>query len=129
MDNFYIACDLGAESGRVMLGSLHKNTLTLSEIRRFQNQPIQEKDSLRWNIPQLYHETLAGLRSIGAHDEPVDSVSCNSWAADYMLFEADGIRFQYPSNWQVARDDAESGWTVTVQSPGTAFFLLTRKND
>src|ERR1017187_1425806 len=42
-----------------------------------------------------------------------------------LLFEADGIRFQYPDSWKLTREDAESGWTVTVQSPATAFFLVT----
>lgn len=90
MDNFYVACELGLENGRVTLGSLHKGKLSLCEMRRFENHPIQEKNSLHWNIPQLYHETIEGLRSVGAHEEPVDSISCNSWGADYMLFESDG---------------------------------------
>ena len=42
-----------------------------------------------------------------------------------MLFQADGIRFQYPDNWQLTREDAQTGWTVSVQSPATAFFILT----
>src|SRR6185295_16082302 len=88
--NFYVACDLGTESGRVMLGSLHRGKLTMSEARRFQTLTIKENDSLQWNIPQLYQETLAGLRSVGAYEEPVDGISCNSWAADYLLFEPDG---------------------------------------
>jgi rhamnulokinase len=90
MDNFYVACDLGSDNGRVTLGSLHRGKLTLCEMRNFQNLPIREKNSVQWNIPQLYHETIEGLRSIGAHEEPVASISCNSWASDYMLFEADG---------------------------------------
>jgi rhamnulokinase len=90
MDNFYVACDLGMENGRITLGSLHKGKMALCEMRKFQNLPIQEKNSLHWNIPQLYHEMIEGLRDIGAHEEPVDSISCNSWAADYMLFESDG---------------------------------------
>ena len=73
-----MACDLGAESGRVMLGSLHQGQLTMSEVRKFQNVPIQEDESFQWNIPQLYQETLDGLRGIGAFEEPIDSISCNS---------------------------------------------------
>ncbi len=88
--NFYVACDLSADHGRVALGSLYKGKLSICEIRRFQNQPVREKDSLQWNIPQLYHETLEGLRGIGAHEEPVDSISCSSWGADYLLFDSDG---------------------------------------
>ncbi len=90
MDKFYVACELGVEQGRVTLGSLHKGKLSLCEMRRFRNEPVREKNSLQWNIPQLYHDVLEGLRSVGAHEEPVDSISCNAWSSDYMLFEPDG---------------------------------------
>lgn len=89
MSKYYVACDLSPESGRVMLGTLSQDTLTLSEVRRFQNLPIQDKDGLQWNIPQLYQETLEGLRAIAAYEEAVDGISCDSWAADYLLFGAD----------------------------------------
>lgn len=41
------------------------------------------------------------------------------------LFQKDGISFQYPANWTLGREDADAGWTVSVQSPDTGFFLLT----
>ena len=41
------------------------------------------------------------------------------------LFRKDGIRFQYPDDWQLTREDADTGWSVSVQSPATAFFMLT----
>jgi hypothetical protein len=41
-----------------------------------------------------------------------------------MVFEEAGIRFQYPDNWRLSREQADHGWTVSVQSPDTAFFLL-----
>jgi len=41
------------------------------------------------------------------------------------LFEKDGIRFQYPASWKLVREDADAGWTVSVQSPDTGFFMLT----
>ena len=89
MSNFFVACDLKAECGRVVLGILNQGALTLSEVRRFENLPIRDKDSLHWNIPQLYEETLTGLRAVGAYEEAVDGISCDSWAADYLLFESD----------------------------------------
>ena len=89
MSNFYVACDLNAEIGRVVLGILSQGSLTLSEVRRFQNLPIRDKDSLQWNIPQLYEETLTGLRAVGTYEEAIDGISCDSWAADYLLFESD----------------------------------------
>jgi hypothetical protein len=42
-----------------------------------------------------------------------------------LVFQADGIRFQYPDSWRLTREDAETGWTVSVESPETAFFMLT----
>ena len=40
-------------------------------------------------------------------------------------FDDGGIRFQYPENWQLEREDSEEGWTVSVQSPETAFAIIT----
>ena len=44
-------------------------------------------------------------------------------------FEEEGIRFQYPENWRLEREDTEEGWTVSLQSPGTAFLMLTLRTD
>ncbi|HEV3202857.1 MAG TPA: hypothetical protein VGY77_00670, partial [Gemmataceae bacterium] len=40
-------------------------------------------------------------------------------------FEDGGIRFRYPENWRLEREDNQDGWTVTLQSPGTAFMTVT----
>jgi len=87
---YYIACDLGAESGRVIEGTLNNGKLALSELHRFPNQPIKDKDSLCWNIPQVFQEVLVGLRKVAEHQDPIASLSCDSWGVDYMLFESDG---------------------------------------
>jgi rhamnulokinase len=89
MSNFYVACDLNAECGRVMLGALNQGALTVSEVRRFQNLPVTDKGSMHWDIPRLYQEILDGLRAIGSYEEAVESVSCDSWPGDYLLFESD----------------------------------------
>jgi hypothetical protein len=44
-------------------------------------------------------------------------------------FEEDGIRFQYPENWKLEREEDETGWTASVQSPGTAFFMVCLRDD
>jgi hypothetical protein len=41
-----------------------------------------------------------------------------------MLFQADGVRFQYPESWSMTREDGDNGWIVTVQRSETAFFIL-----
>ncbi len=90
MKNHYVACDLGAESGRVVFGTLRNDELSISEVHHFDNAPLQDAELLQWNIPQLYQETLEGLRIIGTYEENIDSISCNSWAGDYLLFGSDG---------------------------------------
>lgn len=73
-----------------MLGALNQDSLTISEVRRFPIQPVQDKDSLHWDIPQLYQEILDGLQAVGSYEEAVQSISCHSWAGDYLLFQPDG---------------------------------------
>ncbi len=90
MNHYYAACELGADRGRICIGTLHQDRLTVSEIRRFDNLPLKDKNFIGWNVPQMYHDVLEGLRSAGGYDEPVDSVSCTSSIADYLLFEEDG---------------------------------------
>lgn len=90
MSRYYVSCELGEQSGRILLGTLHKEELTISEVRKFPNEPLQDKDSLQWNVPQLYHEIIEGLRATGLYDEPVDGVSCTSWGGDYLLFDPEG---------------------------------------
>jgi rhamnulokinase len=90
MNNHYVACDLASESGRVVFGTLRKDELSLSEVHHFPNEPIEEEGALQWNIPQLYQETIEGLKLIGSYEENIDSISCNSWGSDYLLFGSDG---------------------------------------
>jgi rhamnulokinase len=90
MRNYYIACDFGAESGRVMLGDLSPGKLVLREAHRFANQPIRDKNGLYWDVPRLFQEMLTGLEKVSQHDDPIAGISCDSWGVDYLLFEEDG---------------------------------------
>ncbi|MCW5552657.1 MAG: rhamnulokinase [Verrucomicrobiae bacterium] len=90
METAYVACDLGAHRGRVLLGNLHQGKLRLSEIHRFDNAPIQVGDDSQWDIAGLYHQVMQGLAEVGRADEPIHSISCSSWGHDYMLFDSGG---------------------------------------
>jgi hypothetical protein len=65
----YIACDLGTESGRVMLGTLADGKLTLEQLHRFPNGPIAVHDTLRWDVLRLF-----ALRSIYATSQSEDAL-------------------------------------------------------
>jgi rhamnulokinase len=84
----YIAIDLGAESGRVMLGSLEGGRLKLAEVHRFPNGPVRLEGTLRWDLLRLWEEIKVGLRKAAALDLPVASVSVDSWGVDYVLGRA-----------------------------------------
>jgi rhamnulokinase len=84
-ENHYIAIDLGAESGRVMLGSLVSGILKLEEIHRFGNGPVRLQGSLRWDALRLWEEIKEGLRKVAARKVSISSVSVNSWGVDYVL--------------------------------------------
>ena len=90
MATHYLACDLGAESGRLMLGSLTEGKLALEEIHRFPNTPLKVDGSLHWDIPFLFEELKAGLRKVGTRGIPIASISTDSWGVDYTLFDPKG---------------------------------------
>ncbi|MEW6160910.1 MAG: rhamnulokinase family protein [Verrucomicrobiota bacterium] len=86
----YLACDLGAESGRLMLGSLDGQQLTLEEIHRFENKPLRIDGALTWNIPELFEQLKCGLKKAAARHLRYSSLSTDSWGVDYLLFDARG---------------------------------------
>ncbi len=86
----YLACDLGAESGRLMLGTLDGGRISLEEIHRFPNTPIRSGDSLRWDVAALFAELTTGLKRAAARGLPLASISTDSWGVDYILFDERG---------------------------------------
>jgi rhamnulokinase len=82
----YLAMDLGAESGRVILGTLEGGRLTLEEIHRFPTGASRIGGSLRWNLLRIFEELKVGLRKVAALKVPVESLSVDSWGVDYVLF-------------------------------------------
>ncbi|MGW1341066.1 rhamnulokinase [Kribbella sp. NPDC002412] len=95
------AVDLGASSGRVMLGSVGDGVLELSEIHRFWNGPVQVHNTLHWDILHLYRSMLEGLHQAG----PVDSIGIDSWAVDYALLDRTGHLLANPTHYRDARTD------------------------
>ena len=88
----YLAVDLGAESGRLIQGVLENETLFLEEIHRFQNTPKKSGDSLHWDLVALQNEISEGLKKAGNQGTPFDSISCDSWGVDYVLYDSQGNR-------------------------------------
>jgi rhamnulokinase len=83
------AVDLGASSGRVMVGTVGPDLLDLEEVHRFPNAAVEVDGTLAWDVRALFREVLAGLRAAAAGG-PVDAVGIDSWAVDYGLLDAAG---------------------------------------
>lgn len=105
-----VAVDLGATSGRVILGRLvpgeHGTVLETKHIARFANDPVRTSDGLHWNLLGLYREVLLGLAA-AEREAPGEilSVGIDSWAVDYGLFR-EGRLLGEPFHYRDARNDA-----------------------
>ncbi|MCA2213237.1 rhamnulokinase [Jidongwangia harbinensis] len=97
----FAAVDLGASSGRVMVGRAGPDTLELSAVHRFPNEPVAVGGTLYWDVLALYRGVLAGLRAAGA----VTSIGIDSWAVDYGLLDGTGALLGNPVHYRDARTD------------------------
>ena len=93
------AVDLGATSGRVMLGHVGHDELSIRMVSRFPNGPVRsESGELRWAISALYEHVLQGLAAAVREQPDVASIGIDSWAVDYALLRGDrmlGEPFHY----------------------------------
>jgi len=99
----FLGFDLGAESGRAVLGRLHHGVLDVREIHRFVNEPVRQNGSLQWDILRLWLEIKRGLE--GASTEPVASVGVDAWGCDYALVGERGTLLQNPYHYRDKRTD------------------------
>lgn len=111
------AVDLGASSGRVMLGEVGPGRLHLVPVARFANTPVRTPDGLHWDVPGLYAEALAGLRqAVRLSAGPLASVAIDSWAVDYGLLR-DGRLLGTPFHYRDERRCAQGPDRVHAQVP------------
>ena len=103
MTAHFLAFDLGAESGRAMVGSLDRGVLGLREIHRFANDPIREADSLRWDIPRLWAEIRRGIQI--ASEQRFESVGVDCWGVDYALLGHTGELVEQPYHYRDRRTE------------------------
>jgi rhamnulokinase len=99
------AVDLGASSGRVMLGRIGDGVLDLIEVNRFVNRPVRVHGTLHWDILALYAGVLDGLRAAGRQTDRLDGVGVDTWAVDYGLLDETGALLGNPVHYRDARTD------------------------
>jgi rhamnulokinase len=97
----YLAFDLGAESGRAVLGRLQSGALNIREIRRFPNEPVRQNGSLYWDVLRLWHEMGRALER--AADARPASVGVDGWGVDYALIGERGNLLENPYHYRDVR--------------------------
>ena len=102
----YLAVDLGAESGRTMIGTLDDGHLSLTETHRFANGPVQLPDGLHWDILRLWADTKTGMGiSSAKFNKNIDSIGLDTWGVDFALLDQEGALLSNPFHYRDARTD------------------------
>ena len=131
MTSRYLAIDLGAESGRVMLGTLEDGRIALEELSRFSNTPIRDGERMYWNIPALFDGIHAGLAKAGALGQAITSVSTDAWGVDYVLIDDAGeimepvFHYRDPRTAEGEKNVlARVDWPTLFEETGIQYMLL-----
>jgi len=90
MKNSFLAIDLGAGSGRAMLGTLTDGILSLEEIHRFGNEPVFIEGHGYWNIEFLFQEIKKSLTIIADRNQTIESIGIDTWGVDFSLLSQEG---------------------------------------
>jgi rhamnulokinase len=100
----YIAIDLGASTGRVLLGRWDGARFDLQELHRFPNDPVTVMGSLHWDVLHLWAEIKQGLARYAARsDEQLDGIGLATWGVDYALLDCAGRLLGNPYHYRDAR--------------------------
>ncbi len=84
----FFAVDLGATSGRTIVGRLGQGNIELEEINRFPNHIIQVGKHYFWDIYALYNNIIEGLKIVAQKGIQIDSIGIDTWGVDFGLLEA-----------------------------------------
>ena len=121
----FLAFDLGASSGRAILGTISDNKLILKEIHRFDNQMVEINGSFYWNIFSLFGELKTGLkkciRDFGIQPE---SVGVDTWGVDIALLDRNGMIVGLPYAYRDPRTDTAMEEVFKIV-PRKELYLMT----
>ena len=89
MENYYLAVDIGASSGRHILGTVKDGTISLEEIYRFENGMEKRNGHLCWDVESLFHEIKMGMKQCAVQGKIPCSMGIDTWAVDFVLLDRD----------------------------------------
>ena len=93
---YYFAVDLGATSGRTIIGSIEDGRFCLEEVTRFPNNLIEQGGHFYWDIYALYFEIIRGLKEVASRGLAITSIGIDTWGVDFVLIGDDGAILRNP---------------------------------
>lgn len=97
---YFFAADLGATSGRTIIGCLGEGKIELRELTRFPNHIIEVCGHCYWDIFALYREIVNGLKAAAAENIPIRSIGIDTWGVDFVLIGKDGEPLRNPYSYR-----------------------------
>ena len=102
-----LALDLGAESGRAILGQFDGQRLALTDVHRFANSPVRLPDGLHWDVLRLWSDIKAGIaKASREHGGEIAGIGLDTWGVDFALLDRRGALIGNPTHY---RDDRTDG--------------------
>jgi len=100
----YLAFDLGASSGRAVLGVLENGKLELEEVYRFPNGGVEKDNGLHWDLDVLVGHLKSGIKAyVERYGAALDGISVDTWGVDYVLLDSDGRPIALPHHYRDQR--------------------------
>ena len=138
----HLIFDLGASSGRAMIGGLEGGKLFLREAHRFRNYPVERGGSWFWDFGHLVAELKEGFRKAFALDPGISTFSIDTWGVDYVFFR-DGKPIRDPYNYRdertapaaealhriVSRDELFAATGIQLMNLNTVYQLFAHRKD
>ncbi|MNO48128.1 Rhamnulokinase [compost metagenome] len=124
-----LAVDLGASSGRVILGTYNGSRIVTEELHRFANTPVQDGGHLYWNVPELLEEIKQGIRlAVQAHGG-IAGLSVDTWGVDYGFVDHTGKLLNSPHHYRDQRTGRTRARLEELLPPDEQFRLTGNQPD
>ena len=111
MENYYLAIDIGASSGRHILGHLKNGNIIIEEIHRFNNSMINSNGNLYWDTEKIFNEIIIGMKKCKSLEKIPISVGVDTWGVDFVLLDKND---KLVSNVFAYRDLRTNGMDIEV---------------
>ena len=118
----FLAIDLGASSGRGIVGTFDGEKITLKENHRFPNEPVMAAGQYTWDILRIFHEIKNSIRKCALGDDrDIKSIGIDTWGVDFGLLDKNGHLLGNPVHYRDARNDEMPEYAAKIVDPAYVY--------